>query len=215
MTQSLTLPIRFAPQLQTQWSSSLLEQVCVPLTEAKQGDLVALELSFVRFSGHVDLLPITGVFLLDDEDKLSFRRRNPQDLTDETLARIAAPIIRLQSYNPYTGIFNIIAETLKVPQAQRLEVIMLPDCAFAAQEAYIETVCSGLHNEKITQATVDESLLALYGRFPSTSHELVEAHHDLLRLLRICNSNTPMPHPEDFNRDLPLVLPDVTEIFSV
>lgn len=215
MTQSLTLPIRFAPQLQTQWSSSLLEQICVPLTQAKQGDLVAIELSFVRTSGHVDLLPITSVFLLDDEDKLSFRRQAPHDLSDETLARIAAPIIRLQSYNPYTGIFNIIGETLKVPQAQRMEVIMLPDCAIAAQEAYIETVCSGLHNEKITQAAVDESLLALYGRFPTTSHELIEAHHDLLRLLRICNSNTPMPHPEDFNRDLPLVLPDVTEIFSV
>lgn len=213
MSQNLTLPLRFAPQFSAKFPDQAIREICVPLEEAQPGDIVAVDLRFVKMDGFVELLPVTQFFVLEDAiDPHKFKQVTPKNLPAAQLARIAVPIIHLQHLNSYANIFAGVAELLKLKVAECVDVLVMPDLAIATQDEYIDHIFATTHNGKITQDAVDHAMLAVHFGHPETAHDMIEAQTDLNRLLDIANKNCPVPDPDSFQDDAVLNLPEITAI---
>lgn len=213
MSDNLTLPICFAPQAYPGFPGQMIKEICTPLDRAVPGDIVAIDLRFVRMDGFIELLPVTQVFTLEKSiDPHKFKQQTPRTLPARQLARIAVPIIQLQHQNLYAGIFEGISERLNLQVAEFVDILMMPDLAVVTRDEYIDQVFAIQHDRKVTQEAVDQALLALYFHQPKTAHEMIEINHDLLQLLDIVNKNCPVPDPDDFDKDGILALPPLDKV---
>jgi hypothetical protein len=226
MTDPLTLPVRFSPLFYTDAMRTCIDEVCTPLEDAQQGDIVALDIQLACKGTSVNPYAITHVMcLLHPPEQLDvygpkFERVAIHNLPEEQRIAISAPLMLMQSKGICSPAFEDVAPTMSTgsDKSAILDLLAMPDMSLFSLRRYIHHIfdlCL-IKEDTIDQSHINRAFLGILVDEPNdasrTAHEKIEIATRLHRLLLIANTNRPVPDSDQPFNDHPLVLPRIDEI---
>jgi hypothetical protein len=218
MTMPLTLPLRTCPSFFRSETQSFIDAVCTPLDEAREGDIVGLNVGYTKTHGHVLVLPVVEFFTLKEVGSYQFYRSRYLDLPEDQREEISDAMMMLQSHGLYSPFIEKAIDTIDMAKDEPVEyfnALVLPNMALITRDGYFRNVFEVSHCGQASQSAVEAAMLAIYTKPLETAHERIEALSSFNQILDIVNANAPTPSPEDFSKNGRLTLPHRPDIPSL
>jgi hypothetical protein len=217
MSDLFDLPLYRATDLYTPIGDAALREICTPITDADDSDIVGLTMEAHVNRGQVYIRPIKTALKRPSKSNWHLSPSHLLQLDEEYLARIAKPYALLHGAGLDTGALCHAILSLCNGEDDTFvdaEVIAMPGYAIVTRNDYESSVVneSIVLDGFVSQETIRNSMVVIQAFEPETAHEVIEARQTLLAIREIVNWMFPMPSPDDPHKTAPLALPNIPTI---